>query len=95
MTDKTPSPWRTVDLTTLTPAQKTAFDAFTAANKLAGKAREAFEALYLKGAVAPEGHEIKLGYRFGLGIAIVPKGGKVKGGKAKVSLASYLEAQAA
>lgn len=96
MTIETPKAnWRTVDVSALTAPQRKAYDAFCAANKMAGEARKAFETLYIAGVAVPVGKMIKLSYRYGLGVAIVDADGARTGGKAKVtSLADYIASQA-
>jgi hypothetical protein len=89
----TSSPWRTVDVATLTPSQKTAYDKFQGANKTAAEARKAFETVFLAGIAIPVGKVIKLSYRYGLGVAILDSDGKTTGGKKATSLADFLKSQ--
>ena len=93
MADKT---WTDVDIATLTPELRTAFEEYKAAYRLARDARKGFEGLVIAQAELPEGATLAFGYNFGkLSLKVVADDRKpVKAKAGTPSLASFLAAAA-
>lgn len=87
--------WQTLDVDTLTPAQRKAYDEYRALRRKAAEARDAFEST-MQGPV-PEGQRMIFGYNFGkLSVAIVDDDRKPGKPKAQAkSLADFLAEQLA
>jgi hypothetical protein len=65
--------WQTLDVSTLPADMQHAYAAYREAFQTAKQYREAFEALFSAGVVAPTGERAVLGYRFGkLSYAFAP-----------------------
>ncbi len=57
--------WQTLDVESLSPKTRKLYDAYKAASKAAGSAREAFESSFGSDVPAPKDQVWRYGYRFG------------------------------
>lgn len=82
--------WQEVDVASLSPKARKAYEDYRIAQGLAKNARLAFEAVVKGEITVAKGYELVFGYKFGKLAVTLGEAKAASNGKAKVSLSDYL-----